>query len=116
MSRALCWALELLSVVIGRWQDGIKHTGACRWRDVIQVPVRNSEGTSTLHPYRAVAGVSHIGDSLHTGHYRAFWPENLRDNAQVWICDDYKMPEQASPAMLATIASTVYLLFLERIH
>ena len=44
------------SVVICRWQDGTKHTGACRWREVIQAPVWNSEFASTLHSYRAVAG------------------------------------------------------------
>ena len=94
--RALCWAPELLSVVTCRWQDGTKHTGACQWRDVIQVPVWNLEGTSALHPYRVIAGVSHIGDSVNTGHYRAFWPEDSGDTAQVWTCDDYKEPEQAA--------------------
>ena len=90
--------------------------GACKWRKVIQIPVWTSEGTSTLHSYRTVAGVSHFGDSLHAGHYCAFWPENPTNPAQVWICDDYKKPEKASPAMLATVDSTVYLLFMERIH
>ena len=66
---------------------------------------------STLAP-----GVSHFGDSLHKGHYRAFWPETPTNPAQVWICDDYKKPEKASPAMLAAVDSTVYLLFMERIH
>ena len=56
----------------------------------------------------------HCGDNTQSGHYRAFWPENLQDDSEVWVCDDYRLPEKITAAEQADIARAVYLLSLER--
>ena len=108
LSKSPCWAPELLPVVFCRGQDGDKSKSACSWRGSVQVPVWESA------QHRIVAEVLHCRDNTQSGHYRAFWPENLQDDSEVWVCDDYRLPEKITAAEQADIARAVYLLSLER--
>ena len=114
--RALCWAPEILPVVLCRWQDGSKSKVSISWQEPVQVGVWDEGQTRTQVTYQAISGVAHRGEELSSGHYQAFWQTCPAKALSVQVCitDDYRQPWQASAPEQATLHQDLYMLLLKR--
>ena len=109
---ALLQAPQLLPVVLCRWQEGAKNqTSITGLRDTFLVPVWLEGQNRSLARYRLSSGVFHIGDSVSSGHYRAFWPMPV---SGMMVSDDFVPPALAGPSDLSRIYTGSYLVFLSR--
>ena len=52
-----------------------------------------------------------MGDSIRSGHYRAFWPQPV---SGMMVSDDFVSPSLAGPSDLTRIYKGSYLVFLSR--
>ena len=108
---ALLQAPQLLPVLCRR-QEGVKNqTSITGLRDTFLVPVWLEGQNRSLTRYKLSSGVFHIGDSVSSGHYRAFWPQPV---SGMMVSDDFVPPALAGPSDLNRIYKGRYVVFLSR--
>ena len=74
----------IVIIQLGRFPHRGKSMVQVRFQQLVNMPVFANGVQRNWEPYHAVAGLIHIGESPHSGHYRSV----LRVQQEWWITDD----------------------------